>query len=475
MNLFDRVPPDLFRPLTGVNQRQLWALLVRLYERFFGPDALPPKEEGFLQRDVTMEIERFLLECSEWREEGEEAERSDMAPSPQASLILRRLVDTGWLRDERVGVRNFVSMHPTVTRLLETLYQFAVGGPQLIGGKVQMIYNQLRQVLEQPEGQAQGFQSAAQEAVRLINTLNATAVRVKDVLADLGRDHATEVFVRRFFSEYVTTLYVRDYRQLRTENHPLKHRWEIVSIVQALRDDDTKRTALLAGYASLPLGQHESPAAMFETDVARFLRFIEIERYLDRLDHSVNEATRRSVAFLTYRLKTSDRLEFLIEQAIVAVSATAERGLPLQGHLFPPGQALCEERLRAPASRVTAPPRVPLTRRPMTPRERALFMLRRAMSRHRDVTPDALRHYIEKNMAQRASMISDELDITSVEDACAYLVLSRLALLKRALHGRRAPVHPLLKRAAVDVQFLDSERTVNEFVDGPRFEISRRS
>jgi hypothetical protein len=97
------------------------------------------------------------------------------------------------------------------------------------------------------------------------------------------------------------------------------------------------------------------------------------------------------------------------------------------------------------------------------------------MSRHRDVTPDALRHYIEKNMAQRACMISDELDITSVEDACAYLVLSRLALLKRALHGRRAPVHPLLKRAAVDVQFLDSERTVNEFVDGPRFEIARRS
>lgn len=474
MNLFDRLPSELFRPLTGTNQRQTWALLVRVYERFFGPEALPPQEEGFLQRDVTMEIERFLLECRDWTdEEGESGE--EPVSSVQANLVLRRLTETGWLREERVGVRNFVSMHPTVTRLLETLHQFAVEGPQLIGGKVQMIYNQLRQVVEQPESQAQGFQSAAQEAVRLINTLNATAIRVRDILAELGRDHATEVFVRRFFSEYVSTLYVRDYRQLRTENHPLKHRWEIVSIVQSLRDDELKRAALLAGYAALPRGRHETPAQMFEADIARFLRFMEIERYLDRLDNSVNEATRRSIAFLSYRLKTSDRMEFLIERSIAAVCEANERGLPVEGHLQPPGQALCEERLRSPVVRAVPPPRVALIRRPMTARERALFLLRRAMTRHRDVTPEALQRYLDRSMLTRTSITSDELTIESVEDACAYLVLSRLALLRRASRGRRSLPHPLLKRAFIEVQFIDSERTVNDLVDSPRFAVSRRS
>lgn len=473
MNLFDRLPAELFRPLTGVNRRETWALLVRLYERFFGPEALPPQEEGFLLRDVTMEIERFLLECHDWHEEGDGTAQAT-AP-PQASLILRRFTETGWLREERVGVRSFISMHPTITRLLETLHQFAVGGPQLIGGQVQMIYNQLKQVMEQPESQAQGFQSAAQESVRLINTLNATAVRVKDVLADLGYDHATEVFVRRFFSEYISELYIRDYRQLLTDNHPLKHRWEIVSMVHALRDDERKRTALLAGYEALPRGKHETALAMLEMDIARFLRFVEIERYLDRLDHSVNEATRRSVTFLSYRLKTSDRLEFVIEQSIAAVCAVEDRGLPLEGRLLPPGQLLSEERLRAPVARLPNPPRVALTRRPMTPRERALFLLRRSMTRHRDVTPESLRRYVDRAMEHRHAATSDELAIATVEDACAYLVLSRLALWKRAAHGRRLLPHPLLRRAAIDVEFLGGERTVNDCLDSPRFEIKRRS
>lgn len=474
MNLFDRLPSGLFRPLVGVNQRQTWTLLVRLYERFFGPEALPPQEEGFLQRDITMEIERFLLECQDWQDE-DEISSVDRLPAVRANLLLRRLIETGWVREERIGVRNFVTMHPTIARFLETLRQFAVEGPQLIGGKIQMIYNQLRQVIEQPESQAQGFQSAAQEAVRLINTLNATAIRVRDVLSALGKDDATEIFVRRFFADYISTLYVRDYRQLRTENHPLKHRWEIVSIVQSLRDDEPMRNALIKGYAALPRNRHEDPAAMFEADVARFMKFIDIERYLDRLDHSVNEATRRSVAFLSYRLKTSDRLELLVEQSINSVIAAHERGLSIEGWVIPPGPALNEERLRAPLVRSKAPPKIVLTKRSMTPRERALFFLRRAMARHRDVTAETLRRYVDTSMGNRPSIASEELKIENVEDACTYLALSRLALLKRASRGRRALPHPLLKRASIDVDFVVGERTVTSFIDSPRFTVRRRS
>ena len=66
----------------------------------------------------------------------------------------------GWLRADRIGIKNFVSMPTTVQNFLELLRQFAEEGPQIIGGKVQLIYNQLEQVLADPAKQAGGFHEA---------------------------------------------------------------------------------------------------------------------------------------------------------------------------------------------------------------------------------------------------------------------------------------------------------------------------
>ena len=94
MNLFDRLPNGLFGPLTGRYNRRAWELLVRLSERFFGADCVPPYAEGYLHEQVTKEIERFLLD-EQWEEES-----ADAAATPinvQANQWLARLVETGWL------------------------------------------------------------------------------------------------------------------------------------------------------------------------------------------------------------------------------------------------------------------------------------------------------------------------------------------------------------------------------------------
>ena len=72
MNLFDRLPNGLFGPLTGRYNRRAWELLVRLSERFFGADCVPPYAEGYLHEQVTKEIERFLLD-EQWEEESADA------------------------------------------------------------------------------------------------------------------------------------------------------------------------------------------------------------------------------------------------------------------------------------------------------------------------------------------------------------------------------------------------------------------
>lgn len=181
---------------------------------------------GYLQRSITLEIERFISD-TEWSQEGDE-EVANTPLNVQSNIIYRRLVNSGWLREDRIGVKNYVTMPTTVQKFLELLRQFAEEGPQIIAGKVQLIHNQIEQVLADPARQASGFHEAAQQARQLIITLSATTMRVREAIDLLSAQETTAAFVRAFFDDYIGQLYIRDYHELRTQTHPLRHRWRII-------------------------------------------------------------------------------------------------------------------------------------------------------------------------------------------------------------------------------------------------------
>ena len=102
MNIFDRLPSGIFNALTGKNNRRAWDLLVRLFEHYFGPDAVPDYPDGYLHEKIVREIERFLLD-SGWESELDSDDGESATPlAIQANQLLTRLVDTGWLCEERV-------------------------------------------------------------------------------------------------------------------------------------------------------------------------------------------------------------------------------------------------------------------------------------------------------------------------------------------------------------------------------------
>jgi hypothetical protein len=69
MALFQRIPERLFSPLASQNRHGYWALLCHLHRRRFGPDAPLPPNYGFLQREITQEIEDHLKYADEWQPE----------------------------------------------------------------------------------------------------------------------------------------------------------------------------------------------------------------------------------------------------------------------------------------------------------------------------------------------------------------------------------------------------------------------
>jgi hypothetical protein len=471
MNLFDRLPAGLFGPLTGRYHRRAWELLVRLSARFFGADCVPPYAEGYLHEQVTKEIERFLLD-EDWHDEAPEAAATPI--NVQANQWLARLVETGWLIEERVGLRVFVSMRPVVARFFDTLEQFALDGPQLVGGNIQLIYNQLKSVQADPKGQAAGFQSAAQLCARLINSLNATTLRVRDLIRDLTQEQATPVFVKRFFSEHIEELYVRDFRQMRTENHPLMLRFEIIELVEAVASSEPARTQLVAGYRELPGARHEQVEETLARDVARFQRLLDVEKFLERMDRVIDGATQRALAYLGYRLKASERLEDVLADVVASASQLAGEGRVVEGRLLSASFVIADHRLRMPNMPAAKPARRAMVKREMTARERAELLLRRAMVRHRDTTPAALKRYVQAHLAPGSEVGADHLPARSVEDAVAILVLMRLAAIARS-NPKALRSNPLLRNLEFEAVMNEGERMDTEMFELPNFSVKRRS
>ncbi|MBX3656504.1 MAG: hypothetical protein KF686_20190 [Ramlibacter sp.] len=469
MNLFDRLPAGLFGPLTGVYHRRAWDLLVRLSQRFFGADCVPPYAEGYLHEQVVKEIERFLLD-HDWPEQ----EAAATPINVQANQWLARLVDTGWLIEDRVGLRLFISMRPVVARFFDTLEQFALDGPQLVGGSIQVIYNQLKSVQEDPQRQAAGFQTAAQLCSRLINSLNATTLRVRDLIRDLTQEQVTPIFVKRFFSEHIEELYVRDFRQMRTENHPLMLRFEIIELVETVATAEPARGRLIAGYRELPGARLEAVEETLARDVARFQRLLDVEKFLERMDRVIDSATQRALAYLGYRLKASERLEDVLADTVASACKLAAQGGSIEGRLLSPAPLIADYRLRMPNMPAAKPARRAMVRREMTARERAELFLRRAMVRHRDTTPAALRRYVLAHLAPGSEVEGDQLPVRGVDDAVAILVLMRLAAIGR-VNPKALRANPLLRNLDFDAVMEEGRRMDTGLFELPRFKVKRRA
>ena len=471
--LFDRLPAELFAPLASPNHSRYWDLLLRLHEQFFGPEAAPPEGDGYTQRSLTLEIERYILEASDWAPEDNDA--PDTPLSVQSNIIYRRLANSGWLREDRIGVRNFVSMPTTVQKFLELLRQFAEEGSQIIGGKVQLIHNQLEQVLADPARQASGFHEAARQARELVASLSATTMRARDAMDLLARQETTANYIRAFFDQYIGQLYIRDYHELRTANHPLRNRWRIIDAALELRDSPDKRRVMVDYYQSaFRCSNREDAESRFEKDVMRFLMFRDIDAHLDRLNASVERATSRAIATINYKLRTQDKLDQLLRISVRHLTATDDSIGVTMGAL--PGPLLGESRFPAIPKRAAPVVRTGIKKKEMSIEQRAQVALKRAMKLHREVTPDHIIQYLERHLERRQSLSSDAFIIGNIHDFCVFVSVTRMALLSKNHAGAGRKFHPLLG-ALKNYRFecVAGEWTDNHYIRVPRFQVERKS
>lgn len=465
--LFSQVPDGLFGPLASPNRRHHWRLLYQLYQDRFGPDAPLPPSVGFLRREIVADLERFLLTDDPW--EAEEGEAPEASLPARANALYERFRAAGWLRQERIGAREMVSMPPMVARLLGMLTEFIERGPAFLGAKVKSIELQLQQVVA---GHAEGdtLDEAADQARQLLSFVAATSVQVREVMTELAREESTASFARALFERYVSKLFVGDYADLHSADHPLARRASILAMVHEIAHSQI-RDRLRDWYRQRLTDGDEARA---ELRLQRALRRLEeidrIDEYLDRLEADIRLANRRAVAFLDYRLRAPDKLDILVDRAIRAVLAAPEGVLRLP---VAPGGLLHEGRLRPPRQLSAQIERSANPERIATPEQLARMSLLRQMKRARLVLPEDLQRYVGRHL-QAGSVDSAALPIQTIADLRAFQTLLTLGIRggKAGVLRPGDPLRNMLK--GFRVELLPDTRTDNGHLAVPRFIVHRQ-
>lgn len=466
--LFAVVPDGLFGPLASSNRLHYWQLLCQLFAEFFGPDAPMPPSIGFQRREITAAVERYLLTDDPW--EDDDGDAPDAPLATRANTIYERFRAAGWLRQERIGAREMVSMTPVVAQLLTTLMDFAERGPAFFGAKVRSIELQLQQVVEGKAG-ADTLDEAADQSRQLLSYVSAISVQVRDLMPELIKAESTAQFARQLFERYVGELFVGDYAELHNADHPLARRTSILSMVRDIEQADELRGQLIAWYQDrATAGDRVRAEQRLQRSLRRLHEIDRIDEYLGRLDDDIRQANRRALAFLDYRLRAPDKLDVLLRRACRGVLQAAPDALRLP---VAPGGLMDETRLRQPQQRQRPIPRTANATREPTPEQIARLNLQRQMARARLVKPEDLARYVDRHLEAAGTVESKALAIASIEDFRAYQTLITLALRSHRPGGLRRddPIHRMLRGFRIELH--DGEQTANEFLQSPRFVLHR--
>lgn len=465
--LFAVVPSGLFGPLASPNRQHYWQILHRLFDEFFGPDAPLPPSIGYLRRDITAAIEKYLLTDDPW--EDEEGASPDAPLAVRAAVIYERFRNAGWLRQERVGAREMVSMTPVVARFLSALVEFCERGPAFLGAKMRSIESQVQLVAE---GRADGdsLDEAADQARHLLSSVSAISVQVRDLMPELSRTESTAQFARQLFERYVGQLFVGDYAELHKADHPLARRSSILSMLRQI-ESSSRRADLVAWYRDhVAAGDAERAELRLQRSLRRLYEIDRIDEYLNRLDEDIRQVNRRALAFLDYRLRAPDKLDVLLRRACRGVLRAEDGALRLP---LAPGPLMDEQRLRPPRVKPVSIPRSANAPQPPTPEQLARLALMRRMKRARLVLPEDLARYVGRWLGAAERVDSRQLQIASIEDLRAYQTLVTLALRSHRKAGLRRD-DPLSRlQRGFRVELIERERGDNDYLRAPRFVLHR--
>lgn len=465
--LFEKLPDRLFGPLAAQNRRTYWRVICRLYADFFGPDVSAPPIDGYPVRTIQSAIEDELSRIDDWLLEDGEALDTPLAI--RANQLMKMLAGAGWLALVARGAREYVSMRTETLSFAGVLISYAQAEPVFFSAKVRSIKSLLATV-HGGEGDGDQLNEAASQSRQLIEYIRHMIGAVAALESTFREAKTTAEFVRAFFTEFIETHFIGDYRELRTHEHPLAERNHIVEMAEDLLSVDAHRERLLAWYRDKRAnGNQDKAEVLFHRDIGRLLDFNRIDEFLLRLDDEVRRVNQRALATLDYKLRSTQHLDQLLRWATRAVVATPEA---LSATPFAPGEMVTPERLAAPPRRAAQHQAASLRDTVISDEELARAALRLRAREARTLTAPELAGFVQKQMGDADTMDGADLSFTSIKEVRALQVLMTLA----AASSLNSPKIDLASRAMTRgfrVRQIETNPLSTPFLTGTPFRLER--
>lgn len=462
--LFNKLPDDLFLPLSGKNRHIYQAVLLQLADLFFDEDLIDP----FIPKDMvrsTIEEAVVRLGVRRWEPEEEDSDDGELPRSTAeyTNRIYRRLVQTGWVEEEQRIYRTFVLMSPSISFLLRSMVSIANLEKRSYGGAVLNVLSSLESAVNDPAGRGITLSEAAQTAAEFSAHLTDMMLGLRELKISLSNAESPQEVVRGFFDRFVERILVSDYKTLKTKNNPFRFRRQILSLLRDLQFDPIKLDKLTRHYQEQFESEYDDAEAMVHLHINRIIRIFEsVDKRLDSIDDFRYRLEKRVADTVRYMDKTTPGMASRLSRLITEVAK--DDSLPVVDTLEEIG-FISPASVRSPfRRRIQAEPRV-IHQQVIDPQALQLRQLFKEFKERREVKIDRIDAYLDRHLSNSDTVRADQFEIDSIEDYICFSYIRHLASL-----GKKA------KKTAdqFNIQFNDQYTQVAGMVECRDFVIYRK-
>lgn len=456
-HLFDRLPPGIFKPLASMSSALNWRVLEHLQVRVFDDDSAMP-EYGYPRKTVIEAIETVietypnLVTADEDEVENGNGETgintTDLQSSPvnaRANMICRRLLNCGWLQEERRGYHSYLSMPQPASQLLTALLEIAEGRPLFVSGNLKFMRSSIDDIVKDPSGQVDALATLAGNASRFSRHLKGIRGAIKTLYDQIRPPMPAREVVNSFFDKFLREIFIRDYATIKTSDNPLSIREHLLQQISAgLRYHTDNYNKLLAGYQNLyPDG---SAKINLERDLSRLYSvFYNIDSQLDAIDTMKVRYEQRVDTVIDYARRSPRKTGKVLKQIISALAKQADLQPEYEVRMpWATGEAIGEERIFNPRRpRIPPEPQAIRVHAP-DPELMKRIQYERRMRDAARVTEQGLLDIIQQKSGNRITSELSQFELLSIRDYYHVIALRRLALMEQIKPGKAKESYPKL-------------------------------
>lgn len=340
-NLFDIVPPTLFRPLAAQGAPVYAEVLLRLF-------AETQRHQRPISRDLAINIIVETLAAPDAMEVTSDATTDDAPDTEESSedivaragAILRYLTHNGWLRIEtQSDFSHLYTLPMHAFRLLGVLQDIASNEPMQLQGVICAIHDLLKAAVSEGTDTIR-FQEAYRQTRFLLTNLKELQHNIGIHIQEMLEEQKARNVLEQMFTSYREKIVDTAYHQLRTTDHVSRFRPGVLQALTMLRE--TERLDTMANHL-LVRGEArtQSEAAVRLAEYIRTIReqFESLDSLLTTIDvrHSqfVDSAVRNIEHHLMASSTTSGQVHTILEFLLSGEGPLAGDPLPPEfGTLF---------------------------------------------------------------------------------------------------------------------------------------------